>query len=88
MVSFFLGMALSNLGVLPADSSHTVYQIIQTYLLPLGVCQLMLGLKKNKIAATLRESSNMLIAFIIASVGTIGIGRSFLSIIKLAVLTP
>lgn len=71
MVSFFLGLTLSSLGLLPTE--HVVYTTIQTVLLPLAVCQLMLGLPKDRIAQTLRESSQMLLAFAVASLGTIGL---------------
>ena len=71
MTTFALAMLLSGLGFLPSSPTHPVYEMIWTHVIPLAIVQLLLSLDKNTIITAVHQSSGMLKAFALASVGTL-----------------
>lgn len=71
MVTFLLAMAFSAAGVLPSSTTHPVFKMVWTHLVPLAIVQMMLSLDKKTITTSLQNAGGMLTAFAVASCGTV-----------------
>ena len=65
-MSTLLGLALSNVGVIPA-SAPTVYGTVNKFLLPLAVPMLLLAADLRKV---ITHTGQLLVAFILGALGT------------------
>jgi uncharacterized membrane protein len=66
VLALLVGMLLSNLKIMPAGG--TAYDVVEDYLVPLAIPLLLF---RANVARILRETGPMLLAFHIASVGTV-----------------
>ena len=83
VVSIFLGLALSNLGVIPTEAP--VYDTIITYLLPLAIPLILFQADLRRIA---QQAGRLLIGFTGAVAGTVTGGIVAFSIIPIGVEAP